>query len=105
MLARSLTLRRRERFARDHRPRWQDIPEEPELDPDDDNPESYDRFGMMMRIDDLDRAWRDLINEYGFSRVISLKGDGHKPQSAARLLALWRQSDQASGAIQWESLR
>lgn len=105
MLARSLTRRRRERFAQDNRPRWQDIPEEPEVDPFEDNPEDYDRLGMMMRIDGLDRAWRDLINEYGFSRVMSLMGDGYQVKSAARLLAARRQSEQGQGAVPWQSLR
>lgn len=106
MLARSLTLRRRERFARDDRPRWQDIPEDPEVDPDDDSPdEAYDRLGMMMRIDGLDRAWRDLINEYGFTRVVSLMGDGHQPKSAARLLAARREREQGQGDVAWQSLR
>lgn len=105
MLARTLTLRRRERFFRDDRPRWQDLPEEPEVDPDDDNPEDYDRFGMMMRIDSFDRAWRDLINEYGFSRVISLMNDGIKPNAAAWMLAEWRKREQGSGDVRWRSLR
>lgn len=105
MLARSLTRRRRERFAQDNRPRWQDIPEEPEVDLDDDDPEAYDRLGMMMRIDSFDRAWRDLVNEYGFSRVIGLMSDGHHPKTAARLLAAWRQREQGSGEVQWRSLR
>ncbi|WP_445222246.1 hypothetical protein ACKWRH_21565 [Bradyrhizobium sp. Pa8] len=105
MLSRSLARCRRERFVRDDRPRWQDIPEDPEVDPDDDNPEDYDRFGMMMRIDGLDRAWRDLVNEYGFSRVISLMGDGHHPKTAARLLAARRQREQGRGDVAWQSLR
>lgn len=105
MLARTLSLRRRERLIRDDRPRWQDIPEEPEVDPDDDNPEDYDRFGMMMRIDSFDREWRDLINEYGFSRVISLMNDGIKPKAAGRMLAAWRQREQGSGDVRWRSLR
>ncbi|WP_210250357.1 hypothetical protein [Bradyrhizobium betae] len=104
MLARSSTRRRRDRFARDDRPRWQDIPEEPDVDLDDDNPEQYDRLGMMMKIDGLDRAWRDLINEYGFSRVISLMGDGCQPKTAARMLATQRQNGRQE-SISWRSLR
>lgn len=106
MLARSLSLRRRERFMRDDRPRWQDIPEEPEVDLDGDEPiEAYDRLGMMMKIDALDRTWRDLINEYGFTRVISLMGDGHGPKAAAQLLAQRRQREQGRGDVRWRSLR
>ncbi|EJN14741.1 hypothetical protein PMI42_01715 [Bradyrhizobium sp. YR681] len=105
MLARSLTRRRRERFFNDDRPRWQDIPEEPEVDLDDDSPEAYDRLGMMMKIDGMDRAWRDLINEYGFSRVVSLMGDGHQAKSAAKLLADRRRREQGQGDVAWQSPR
>lgn len=105
MLARSLTRRRHERFVNDDRPHWQDIPEEPEVDPEDDSPEPYDRLGMMMKIDAMPRAWRDLINEYGFTRVISLMADGHQPKSAGQLLALRRQREQEQGDIAWQSLR
>jgi hypothetical protein len=101
VLSRFLTRRRRARFARDDRPRWQDIPEEPEVDLDED-PGAYDRFGMMMKIDSMPREWRDLINEYGFTRVMALMVDGHKAKTAAKLLAAWRSRTQ--GDVAWQSL-
>jgi hypothetical protein len=60
---------------------------------------------MMMRTDGLVRAWRDLVTEYGFSRVVSLMGDGHHVKTAARLLAARRQREQGQGDIAWQSLR
>lgn len=52
------------RRRRDHRPRWSDIPECPDDDPD------YDRDDMMVRIDAMEPAWRDLVNEHGFTAVL-----------------------------------
>lgn len=84
--------RRRRAIENDpHRPRWFEVPEDP--DPDDDPPE-YDRFGMMMKIDQMEKPWRDLINEHGFSWAMKAKADGLDPKSAAHWLAGVRQSRQ-----------
>lgn len=80
--------RRRNAYAAHRIPRWSDIPE--------DDPPAYDRFGMMMKIDGLDRAWRDLVNEYGFSWVLKAMQGGHDPKSAARWLAGIRERRQWS---------
>lgn len=74
----------RRRLAADHRPRWQDIPEEPE--PDASCEDDYDRIGMMMKIDALDRAWRDLINEHGYTAVVHCWESTYDPKIAARML-------------------
>jgi hypothetical protein len=76
------SLARRRRGRPDDRPRWQDIP----LDPGPDDPETeYDRIGMMMKIDVLDRAWRDLINEHGFTAVVHCWESTSDPKAAARM--------------------
>lgn len=86
----SVARRRRERFD-DRRPRWFDIPEE--VDPDDDDGD-YDRFGMMMKIDTFDRAWRDLINEYGFTHVLNFMQQTSDANRAADMLARSRAARQ-----------
>lgn len=80
------SLARRRRLSNDDRPKWQDIPEEP--DPDDEDTEAYDRLGMMMKIDALDRAWRDLINEHGYTAVVHCWETSHDPKAAARMLKM-----------------
>lgn len=86
--------RRRNAYAAHHIPRWQDIPEDP--DPDEGDGPDYDRFGMMMKIDSMERPWRDLINEYGFSWVMKAIANGSSPQSAARWLRGVREQRQWS---------
>lgn len=83
------SLLRRRRPAKDDRPRWQDIPEEP--GPDDDDVDAYDRLGMMMKIDTLDRAWRDLINEHGYTAVVHCWESTNEPKVAARMLKMRHQ--------------
>lgn len=80
----STSLERCRRLSNDDRPRWQDIPEEP--DPDDEDADAYDRLGMMMKIDTLDQAWRDLINEHGYTAVVHCWESTHDPLVAARML-------------------
>lgn len=77
------SLVRRRRPAHDDRPRWQDIPPDP--GPDDGEPE-YDLIGMMMKIDTLEKPWRDLINEYGYTAVVHCWESTSNPKAAAVML-------------------
>lgn len=79
--------RRERKYGPDHRPRWWQVPEEPDEDAD------YDRFGMMFKVDTMERAWRDLINEYGFAAVMNARGRvGDDIKSVTESLRRWRKS-------------
>ena len=88
MLARTLTRRRRDERA-GRRPRWFEVPEEPDEDPD------YDRFGIMMKVDQFDRGWRDLVNEYGYTPVVKVMFQTADAKAAANILAQQRANRQA----------
>lgn len=91
---------RRRRVEQDTRPHWYDIPEDPDLELDEDgelivDPSNYDRLGMMLKIDDMERAWRDLVNEYGFSLVHKARQTcGDHVASVTQLLKRTRESRQ-----------
>jgi hypothetical protein len=71
---------RRRRFE-DRRPRWFQIPEDPDHEP------NYDRDDMMVMVDGLGREWRDLVNEHGFTAVIKTRREvGADLQAATRML-------------------
>ncbi len=88
MLARTLTRRRRDERAV-YRPKWFEVPEEHDDDPD------YDRFSMMMKVDNLEPAWRALVNEYGYTPVCKLMFTVADPKVAAGTLAQQRANRQA----------
>jgi len=91
----SVRLNRRRRFE-DHRPRWSDIPEEPDEDPD------YDRDSMMIAVDMLDRGWRDLVNEHGFTAVVKVWRETANLDLARRMLQArheMRQQQLAQGSF------
>ena len=73
----AVRLDRRRRFE-DRRPRWFQIPEWPDEEP------NYDRDEMMVMVDHLAREWRDLVNEYGFTAVIKTRRDVGDDLNAAR---------------------
>jgi hypothetical protein len=71
---------RRRRFE-DRRPRWFQIPEQPDDEP------NYDRDDMMVVVDSLGREWRDLVNEHGFTAVIKARREvGADLKAATRML-------------------
>lgn len=75
-----ITAERRRRFE-DRRPRWFQIPEEPDNEP------NYDRDDMMVAVDSLAREWRDLVNEHGFTAVVKARREvGVDIDAATRML-------------------
>jgi len=86
---------RRRRFE-DRRPRWFQIPEVPDEDPD------YDRDSMMITVDNLDRGWRDLVNEHGFTAVVKVRRETADISTARRMLQVrheMRQQQLAQGSF------
>lgn len=80
-----------------HRPRWFDVPEDPELDGDDEaQQDAFERLNVMMKFDAFDREWRALANEYGFTWAMKAKQAGHTVKFAAEWLKNHRRHRQWS---------
>jgi hypothetical protein len=54
----------------------------------------YDASELMTDIDRLDRGWRDLVNEYGFTPVERLRRQGYDLVLATAFLEDWRNARQ-----------
>ena len=49
-----------------------------------------DNAGSMAEIDRLPRAWRDLVNEFGWGIVRDMRADGHRNAAKLRIeLEAW----------------
>lgn len=70
---------RRARYD-DRRPKWWQIPEWSDDEPD------YDRFAMMMKIDTMAPEWRALVNAHGFTAVIQTMMDTADVAAARAML-------------------